>query len=504
MTCAKGAQEDGHTLPHTLRIASEARPGNLDPRYATDAYSQRIVRLLFASLVSAGPDGDFQPLLARSWRWDDPLTCTFDLSDGFAFSSGKPVSAEDVVATYASVLDEARASPRRATLDSVARVEALGPAAVRFHLEAPDAAFLEGALLGILPAAEAADPKVAPLALHGAGPYRLAHVGRDGGVELEKNPGYTRTPVPIPRLHFRVVPDGLTRALELKRASVDLVQSAIDPDTVAWLERTAPELAVLREPSSNFQYLGLNLRHPVLADPRVRRAIALALDRAAIVETVLNGQATVATGLLPPQHWAYPDEAPRLGHSPSKARALLDTAGWADPDGDGPQPRFVLSYKATSDDLSRRVGEAIAAQLAAVGIHLEVRSYDWGTFFADVERGNFHLYSLQWVGIADPDLLRRILHSSMTPPVGTNRAGFADLKIDRWTEKARRTTDRVQRRKLYARVERRVARVLPYVPLWWPERIVIANRRLHGFKPDPAGDLWGLLAASWAPPETTP
>jgi peptide/nickel transport system substrate-binding protein len=158
-------------------------------------------------------------------------------------------------------------------------------------------------------------------------------------------------------------------------------------------------------------------------------------------------------------------------------------------------PRIVLSFKTTTDELSRRIGEVLAAQLAAAGIRIEIRSYEWGTFFADIQRGDFHLYSLQWVGIGDPDILRQILHSEMRPPVGANRGGLVDHRSDALTVRARSETRVEARRRLYARIERRVARLLPYVPLWWPERVVVSSRRLIGFHPHPAGDLLGLLEA---------
>ncbi|HET9063124.1 MAG TPA: ABC transporter substrate-binding protein [Candidatus Binatia bacterium] len=497
--CQRTGHVDGAADATTLRIAFEAKPSRIDPRFAVDAYSARIQGLVFASLVTQGPDGGFRPYLAKSWRWIDERTCVFDLTDGFSFSDGAPVDAEDVVATYRAVLAPDSGSPRRAALTSVVEVETEGNARVRFRLSAPDGAFLEGATLGVLAADQADDSDLPPGELRASGPYRVAAVARDGGVRLEKNPYFRHSPVPIANVEIRVIPDVLTRVLELEKGSIDLVQSAIDPDTVDWLERRERRLRVTRTPSANFQYLGINLNHPSLADVRVRRAIAHAIDRNAIVAALLNGQARVASSMLPPEHWAHPRRVSAPAHDPARSRELLDAAGLHDPDGDGPLPRIVLSFKTTTDELARRIGEVLAAQLAEAGIRIEIRSYDWGTFFADVQRGDFHLYSLQWVGIGDPDILRQVLHSEMRPPVGANRGGFVDRRSDALTVRARSETRVEARRRLYARIERRVARLLPYVPLWWPERIVVSSRRLIGFRPHPAGDLLGLLEAHLEP-----
>jgi peptide/nickel transport system substrate-binding protein len=162
-----------------------------------------------------------------------------------------------------------------------------------------------------------------------------------------------------------------------------------------------------------------------------------------------------------------------------------------------------LSYKTTTNELRRRIAAALAAQLARVGIDLEVLTYEWGTFFADVRSGSFHLYSLEWVGIADPDIYRQVFHSTMIPPNGNNRGRYRDGKIDRWTHRARKELDRERRKRLYARVQRRTAKTLPYIPLWWPARVVVANRRLLDFAPAPSGDLFGLTTARIAS-STTP
>jgi peptide/nickel transport system substrate-binding protein len=497
--CREGPHTERHGQTDALAVGFESTPGRLDPRYSTDAFAGRVGGLLFASLTRLGPNGEFQPYLARRWSWEDERTCVFDLADGFAFADGRGVTAADVAATYASVLAPGSGSPRRATLTGVASVVAEGSARVRFHLAAPDAAFFEGTTLGVLAEGQAKSQALADSALLASGPYRIGEIDRHRGLRLEANPGFSASPVSIPRIHVRVVPDSLTRVLELRSGTLDLVQSAIDPDTVDWLAEHEPSLTITRSPASNLQYLGMNLDHPPLADRRVRRAIAHALDRADLVEHLMSGQARVADSFLPPEHWAHTDRVRRYDQSLGRSLALLDSAGWHDPDGNGPLVRFTLSYKTTTDDLARRIAEAIAYQLARVGIDLEIRSYDWGTFFADIRAGHFHLYSLQWVGIGDPDILRQVLHSGMRPPNGVNRGGYEDAATDRLTDRARSLIDPSRRRDLYARVERRSSRMLPYIPLWWPDRVVVSSRRLVGFEPHPSGDLVGLLRAELRP-----
>ncbi len=475
----------------TLRIAFEAAPAQFDPRYATDAYSQRVLDLVCASLLTGAADGSHRPYAADRWRRDG-LEFRFHLAPTARFHDGAPITASDVVATYRSILDPSTGSPHRAALEAVSSVEAVDERTVLFRLQRPDAAFLDAATIGLLPARLAARGPVGPTELVGSGPYRIAAVDADGSLWLEAAAPATLEAASIKSLEIRVVPDTLMRALAYQHGTIDFIQNALDPDTLVYLEHRQPEMKVYRGPSSNVQYLGLRLDHPLLGIRLVRRALALAIDRNAIARHVLRGQARVATGLLPPAHWAYESHVRSYAYRPERARRLLDRAGLRDPDGPGPARRATFSYKTTTRELPRRIAEAIADQLERVGIGLSIETYEWGTFYADIRSGSFELYSLQWVGITDPDIYRRIFHSAMTPPAGANRGRYSNRRMDRLTARGAVATDRDRRRRIYARVQRLAARDLPMIPLWWPERIVVSRRDLGRFVPDPAGSLLPL------------
>jgi peptide/nickel transport system substrate-binding protein len=241
--------------------------------------------------------------------------------------------------------------------------------------------------------------------------------------------------------------------------------------------------------------VGLNWNDPLLRQPEVRRAIAHAIDRDALIRHLLGGAARSASGLLSPEHWAYEGEVAGYAYDPAAAKRLLDAAGHPDPDGDGPAVRFRLSYKTSTLDSRRRIGEALQAMLGAVGIGLDVRSFEWATFYDDVRRGNFQLYSLAWVGVNDPDFFFSLLHSTMTPPAGNNRGGYADSEIDRLTTLGRDTLDPVKRQEIYARIQRKTAADLPFIPLWWTDNVVVQSKRLCGFVPFPDGSLISLTTA---------
>jgi peptide/nickel transport system substrate-binding protein len=474
-----------------LVLALPSDPSSLDPRFASDANATRLVGLMHVGLTRADATARRVPELAAGWEMQDETTVIFHLRPGFRFPDGTPVTAADVKATYEAVLDPALASPKRAALAMLSSIEAPDPRTVVMRLSGASAPFLDATGLAVLPAGRAGDVAEVP---PGAGPFRLAGAQRGDRIVLVPNPAYPGPPPRVGPLIVRIVPDGLVRSLELARGGVQFVQEPPEPEMLDWLAHV-PDLVVRRGPGSSFAYLAVNFRDPRLRNPRVREAISLALDRQGLIRFVLGGAARPATGLLAPEHWAYA-AVPPPRYDPGRARRLLDRAGYPDPDGAaGPLPRFRLVYKTSTDPGRRRLAEAMQAELAAVGIALDVRTYEWGTLYADIRGGNFELAALAWVGVGDPDLYHLALHSTMRPPAGYNRGGYTSRVMDRLTLSGRRTLTPARRRAIYARIQRRAARELPVVPLWWEDRVVVHSRRLRDFEPAADGDLRGLARA---------
>jgi peptide/nickel transport system substrate-binding protein len=261
----------------------------------------------------------------------------------------------------------------------------------------------------------------------------------------------------------------------------------VDPDLLpAAVEN--PNLVTEEAPGSNVSYLGFNLRDRILSDARVRRAVALAIDREAIVRTIWKGHADLADSILAPGFWAHADGLPPLRHDPAEAKRLLDRAGFPDPDGDGPKSRFTLTYKTSQNELRRRIAAVLQEQLRRAGIAVEVQSREWGTFFSDIRRGNFQLYGLTWVGIADPDITHYAFHSLQIPPEGANRGRYANDELDRLVEEGRRELSRPKRKEIYRRVQLLLSRDLPVLPLWVNRNILVRDRRLAGFTLTPDED----------------
>jgi len=331
-------------------------------------------------------------------------------------------------------------------------------------------------VMGIVP--EGTGPEAARKPI-GSGPYQLGEFVPDDHTTLLPFAGYYRGPSANAGLIFRVVPDETMRGLELRKGSVDLVVNDLSPDIVDGL-RQEPHLRVSTAPGTDFAYLGFNLRDPLLQDRRIRLAVGYAIDQAAIVNYLRRGLATPAIGIVPPMSWAHESRVLRFERNLERARALLDEAGYPDPDGDGPLPRLRLSLKTSTAEAYRLQAAVIQQNLADVGIELELRSYEFATLFSDVIRGNVQLYTLQWVGVTDPDMLRRVFHSSQVPPGGFNRGYYKNTEVDRLIDAATAALGDDARRQLYGEAQRLIAEDAPYISLWYKTNVAVANARLTG------------------------
>jgi peptide/nickel transport system substrate-binding protein len=216
--------------------------------------------------------------------------------------------------------------------------------------------------------------------------------------------------------------------------------------------------------------------------------LAHAIDRQALIQHVLHGLAQPADGILPVGHWAYEPQVSRYAYDPERAAQLLDAAGFPDPDGEGPQARFQLQYKTSQNEVGRRIAEVIQESLRKVGIAIEIRSYEWGTFFGDIRAGNFQLYALTWVGVTDPDIFHYVLHSQSIPPAGANRGRYVNLYLDALLDQGRRATALEQRRAAYSEAQAITASELPYIPLWHDTNVAVLRTTFTGYSLPPAGD----------------
>jgi len=470
--------------PNTLVMIIESSPTNLDPRIGLDAQSERIDDLIFDDLLTRGNNLDVAPGLAERWDIPDPLTYIFHLHQGVKFHDGRPLTARDVKWTFDSLLQGKVRSAKAAVYRFVDRIDVADDYTVVFHLKEPFATLLwnlsDGAM-GIVPYGSGDEVGRQPI---GSGPFRFVSAEQDKDVVLARNDEYWGEKAHLSKVRFIVVPDTTTRALELRKGSADIAINALTSDMVLTLERD-PNLAVMHAPGTVLAYLAFNLRDPILKNERVRQALAYAIDRRPLLEYLQRGFARPANSLLPPESWAYNGDVPAYDHDPARARQLLEQAGYPEVNG----VRFHLTMKSSTEESTRLMAAVLQQQLRQVGIALDIRTFEFATFFSDVTHGLFQVYSLRWIGgNEDPDIFEYVFHSSKFPPNGANRGYFADPRVDALIDQARHELDRNTRKQLYAELQRTLADALPYINLWYFDNVLVHSKRVRNLTLNPSGN----------------
>jgi peptide/nickel transport system substrate-binding protein len=471
--------------PNTLVAIIESSPTNLDPRVGLDAQSERIDGLLFDNLLSRNEHLSVKPGLAERWEIPDPKTYIFHLHKGVSFCDGRPLTSRDVKWSFDSLLQGKIRSTKAAAYRLVDHIDAPDDSTVIFHLKEPWAGLLwniaGGEGMGIVPYGSGNELSRNPI---GSGPFRFVRAEQDKEVVIQRNDNYWAAKPNVESVQFLVVPDTTTRALELRKGSADVEINALTPDMETALQRES-RLAVLRGPGTRLAYMAFNLRDPILKDVRVRQAIAYALDRGPLIRYLMGSEARPAASVLPPESWAYDPHVRQYSHDPARARQLLDDAGYKSNNG----VRFHLVMKTSTEESSRAMAAVFQQQLREVGIALDIRSFEFATFFSDITHGEFQLYSLRWIGgNEDPEIFEYAFHTSRIIPNGANRQYYSNPRVDALIEKARTEVDQNVRKQDYAAIQQMLAEDLPYIDLWYFDNVMVYSKRVRGLELNPSGN----------------
>ncbi len=484
MACGGQAQPDAND-EDVLTVVLPRDAEQLDPRFVGDPYGLKVTRLIFASIITIDPRSlDVVPDLAVRVEAETPVRYRVELRPGLRFSDGSALDADDVIATFRSVVDPDLGSRYASTYRRIRRMDRVDELTVVFHLTAPHATFITDLELPVMRAedtgAQVGGEGRPPI---GAGPYRLTHRA-PGQLRLEANPHWHAGVPTFPRVRMVVVRDDNTRALRLLAGAGDLALNTIPPLLVPLFEED-DRFTVRTAPGVGTSYLGFNTSARPFDDLRVRRAVAHAIDREALVEAKLGGRATLARGWIPPGHWAYEEDVETYGYDPARSRALLDEAGFPDPDGPGGEPRMTIAFRTSSDRFRSSVARAVSAMLADVGIHADVRPSETATMIADLNHGRFQMTFLQVPEVFEPHVLSWFFASERIPEdgerEGANRWRIHNAALDAAFERGRANADRETRIAAYAEAQRILAAELPVVPLWHEDVVAIIGPRAEAY-----------------------
>lgn len=464
-----------------VTFALDQTPDNLDPRIGQTAAAQHLDALIFDSLVKKNERSELLPDLALRWETPDPTTYVFHLRDDVHFHDGRPLTSKDVKFTFRSILDGAvRTIKAGHPFSLITSIETPDPMTVIFKLREPFAPFLwnlANGVIGIIPDGSPANFGTHPI---GSGPFEFVRHIQDQEVVLKRNDSYFGDKAHVSMLRFRVIPEEIVVALELRKGTVDMELTSLAPDMVETLRKDS-NLNVIQSNGTNLQYLAFNMTDPVFRDVRVRQALAYGIDRDSIIKYLWRNQAKKAASLLPPNNWAYTDDVQKYPYDPNRARQLLRDAG---------REHLQFTYRLNNDNGTATQTAAIfQQQLREIGVTMDIQGNEFATFFADIIKGNFQAYSLRWLGANnDPDIFNYVFHSKSTPPNGANRGRYSNPRVDELVEFARREGDMEKRKAAYAEIQRSVAEELPYINLFYLDVVCVANKRIDGIKLFPAGE----------------
>ncbi|HYJ45073.1 MAG TPA: ABC transporter substrate-binding protein, partial [Pyrinomonadaceae bacterium] len=430
----------------------------------------------------------------------DGLSVTFTLHDGVTFHDGRPLTSADAKYTLDTLLASSSAKAAsffegtgQARQPFITGVDAPDARTLVIHLRRPWIQLMVNLVpINIIPVGSIDTQKEKPI---GSGPFKFKSFDATQQVaELEGNPNYWEGATKVPQVRLRVITDASPLQAELMSGTVQLAPNAtnLTPDAFTPLAQNA-NLKVEQFKGANVVYIGFNTTKAPVSDARVRQAICYAIDRETIIHDLLLGQARIANSILPEESWAYA-AGQTYTFNPEKAKQLLDEAGFRDPDGDGPQMRFKepLVLKISTSAATRQYAGVIQDYLKKVGVPLEIESLENATITDQQIKGEYQIMSRVSVGgNQDPVFLKDLFATSGIPVggrTGFNRTRYSNPELDPILEEAANTADREKAKTLYGRAQEIVSRDVPMFPLWYPNIMVVASRKVGNIQMKGDGD----------------
>lgn len=470
----------GVAAAQTLTVAQGADPVTLDPHGQNDQPSARVRVQIYETLVNHGPNLEVIPGLAKSWEQIDEVTWEFVLQENVKFHNGDGFTAADVKYSFDRIKE--LPSPAAFLIDSVKEVVVVEPYKVHIVLNEPFAPILahlahpSNAIVNRRSVEEAGDGYGSLVAV-GTGPFVFTEWIAGSHVELTRNENYWGEPAKVERLIIRGIPENTVRAIELETGGVDIAYN-IDPTDEFRLTGT-PGLILDKSQTLSTSYIGFNVQKEPFNDVRVRQAINYALDVEAVVDYIYTGQAAPAGGPLAPLVWGAID-VDGYGYDPERAKELLAEAGY--PNG------FKTTIWTNDNPLRMQIAEMFQADLAEIGVDVEVLIVPWATYLADTAAGKHDMFILGWVTVtADPDYgLYALFHSSQFGDPG-NRSFYANPRVDELLDLGRTEADPEKRAAIYAEAQEYIVAEAPWAFLIATMEVNGMRDNVEGFMAHPAG-----------------
>ncbi|GHA34585.1 ABC transporter substrate-binding protein [Devosia pacifica] len=488
---------NAQTPPNVLIVGQIAEPASLDPHVSTAANDFRIHVNLYDGLVrNKSGTLEIEPALATDWTVsDDGLTYTFNLREGVSFHDGSPFNAEAVKFNFDRMLDEEHPYydtgpfPLSFNFSSIEEVTVVDDMTVEFTLSQPFAPFLSNLAspTGLIVSPTAVEEYGEDYGRNpsGTGAFKFEEWESNQRVVASRNEDYWDGAPSLEAVVFRPITDANTRVAEMLSGGIDVLVET-PPDNVATFEQDA-NFVVHEAVGPHVWYAMLNMNDGPFTDQRVRQAVNYAVNKESLVNDVLQGTAAVAAGPIPPAfNWAYNEDVDPYPYDPDMARQLLEEAGIED----GTELTFFVTEGGSGMLDPVPMGTAIQADLAAVGLDVNIETYEWNTFLSEVNpglEGKADMAEMAWM-TTDPDTLPALTLTSGAFPDegGFNSSYYSNEEVDELVQQAREATDREERGELYKQIQQIVHDDAPwlFVANWQQNAVTTDNVQNFVVQPD--------------------
>jgi peptide/nickel transport system substrate-binding protein len=485
-----GAQKRGGTLT----IVRPTDPVSLDPHTETTAPGAWVYYNILEPLIYLDEKMTIQPKLATGWEVMSPTKLRFKLRPGVKFHDGTPFNAAAVKFTFDRAFKSTPPARWASLAGPIAAAEVVDDLTVDIVTKEPYGPILRTmSMLYVSIVSPSAVKKLgdgfsrAPV---GTGPFKFVEWKTNTHVIIERNADYWGEKALLDRVVFKVVPEEGARMIALQTGDADMVMFP-SPAQLPQFRRD-PKYTVHETPGLRVVYVGFNTKLPPLDDVRVRQALLHAVDRKAILDNIVEALGVAPKSYLSPGVFGYRDMQfdQLFPFDRAKAKALLAQAGWT------PGPDGILQkggQKLTLNWISQRgrypkdgeITEAIQQMWKEIGVDAKVEFREWATVFNESLKVDFprHNWTFGWATTnADADYsLFAQYHSTQVRPVGWNRTGYANPKVDQLLEAARRSLNQGEREKLYGEVQDILARDTLWVPVYNTKEIIVTRSLVKGF-----------------------
>ncbi len=472
----------------TLHLALSANPSRLNPLLATDSASGEIASFLFNGLVKYDKyQKRIIPDLAQDFYFENDTTLVFKLRKNVRWHDGKPFGADDVLFTYKTLVSDKIASPYSSPFRFVKSVEKVDEHTVRVIYKKPYFKALQTWMMGIIPAHLLKEEKNimnSSFNTHpvGTGPYMLERLEFSKDIILRANPDYFEHKPNIERIAFHVVPDSMTRFLMLRSKELDIGSLSPIEYEKKLDDSFFEDFNIYENIALAYTYLGFNLHKKKFQDPRVRKALSLAIDRQEIVDIMFFGHAQVCTGPFLPTSAAFNPDVKAPKRNIQEAKRLLKEAGY-----DEKHPFEFEIATSNSNPTRPYVAQILQYQLQQAGVKVKLRVMEWQAFLNMVVfPRKFDTVLLGWGLSPTPDP-RLFWHSKSDVKGGFNFIGYHNEKLDRLIERSETVIDQKELARLWQKMFAMIVDDNPYLFLYIPTSISAVDKNIKGIEALPSG-----------------